>query len=1008
MTPTQEFMSRVVPWPGVDAPGYVNLHWRACNPQDKTKKYWGGKPTRNLNDFLSAASWAMQRDFIEDLYFCTSLQSTVGKNSKGNVAVARSKDLALSLKSIFLDVDVKAPPKGYATLELALEGVAKFVTDAGLPSPSALVATGGGLHVYWISDTPLPVAIWQPYAEGLKALALKFGLLCDAGVTSDAARILRVPGTFNHKTEPPRPVRVLGIKPKELDYDFAKSLGFLAELAPAARPSQGAGTILQGGPAGAFANLGADTLATGIGRDDVPIDWQPIAVECAFIRDALKTGGKEYSQPMWNLSTLAATFMEDGHALAHKMGEQHPGYNRESTEALWDRKVRERKDRGLGWPSCAAIHSAGCGACSTCPHFAKGKSPLNLGAPVQKVEASAPQTVAPTLANELHLPFGYTVNPQGYISKVEALKGKAGEAGETTEVQLFHNKISYPIVEGNPKSLSFTVTTDKGNTERVTLLAQNIYNGTEMWKLLQAQGLLPFPRQRANGEEFFMAWLAKLQEAKEAAHTVPFGWWRNKEGERRGFVYGGLIMKDDGTEVPAGSGDRVLRQNYTPVGSMQPWLNAFKVVADLHKPELEVLIAASFAAPLIVTPAEYSCMLACWGNSGSFKTSAMKVGLSVWGHPKLTKAVTKTTSRSALHQMGETKNLPLYWDEIKEETLQQLYEVFFDATLGVGPGRLTSEIKQRDKGDWQTMMITGSNYNFVDFLVNMQKSTDAGIYRVFEYEVPDVPPGSPGVINDMDASRIMQELEANFGVVGMKYAKMLALAPKDIDLHTKALCDEFRTHVNPLPAERYWTATCGTLIAGATFANMIGATFDIPAMKAWLIEQYLKNRSRRASEATEGGTEIHAEEALSNFLRDKADRALFTDTFPHGKGKPSSVSIIHGPRLEGAKGIEVHWAVEDKLLRFSRSEFRKYLMQQKIPPTSVMRGLAKHFNMSQSYAMLGATTPWAIGQSHLICIPVEEGSSLYSLMMAHRPHAVAPSDTGLLATSPQTPPAKSE
>ena len=60
------------------------------------------------------------------------------------------------------------------------------------------------------------------------------------------------------------------------------------------------------------------------------------------------------------------------------MGNQHPEYTRESTDALWERKTRERTEKGLGWPSCNAIQAAGCTACAKCPHRAKGKSPLHL------------------------------------------------------------------------------------------------------------------------------------------------------------------------------------------------------------------------------------------------------------------------------------------------------------------------------------------------------------------------------------------------------------------------------------------------------------------------------------------------------------------------------------------------------------------------------------------------------------------------------------------------------
>src|SRR5208283_1538708 len=115
-----------------------------------------------------------------------------------------------------------------ATVREALEVVLKFVHAAQLPFPTALVCSGGGWHVYWISDKPLTVPEWKTYAEGLYALALKHGLKCDP-VTTDAARILRVPGTFNHKTAPPKPVtlRHLGAS-----YDFKSTLSWLCSVQP--------------------------------------------------------------------------------------------------------------------------------------------------------------------------------------------------------------------------------------------------------------------------------------------------------------------------------------------------------------------------------------------------------------------------------------------------------------------------------------------------------------------------------------------------------------------------------------------------------------------------------------------------------------------------------------------------------------------------------------------------------------------------------------------------------
>ena len=43
--------------------------------------------------------------------------------------------------------------------------------------------------------------------RGALGARMKHGLKADA-ITTDAARILRIPGTFNHKQTPPKPVRL--------------------------------------------------------------------------------------------------------------------------------------------------------------------------------------------------------------------------------------------------------------------------------------------------------------------------------------------------------------------------------------------------------------------------------------------------------------------------------------------------------------------------------------------------------------------------------------------------------------------------------------------------------------------------------------------------------------------------------------------------------------------------------------------------------------------------------
>ena len=77
------------------------------------------------------------------------------------------------------------------------------------PSPGFVVRSGGRtergrpkIHAYWPLRRPVPVKLVKPMLKRLAA-ALSADPAC-----VDAARIMRVPGTFNFKSDPPAPVEL--------------------------------------------------------------------------------------------------------------------------------------------------------------------------------------------------------------------------------------------------------------------------------------------------------------------------------------------------------------------------------------------------------------------------------------------------------------------------------------------------------------------------------------------------------------------------------------------------------------------------------------------------------------------------------------------------------------------------------------------------------------------------------------------------------------------------------
>ena len=127
------------------------------------------------------------------------MQRANGANLYVGVAKRRDrtsgkKENCAGLYALFVDLDFSTTPEADARKRLA---------ECPL-SPSAIVASGGGLHVYWFLIEPLDAVTEQAKAEALlRRLAVYLGgdLAC-----AEVARVLRLPGTLNHKYPPPRAV----------------------------------------------------------------------------------------------------------------------------------------------------------------------------------------------------------------------------------------------------------------------------------------------------------------------------------------------------------------------------------------------------------------------------------------------------------------------------------------------------------------------------------------------------------------------------------------------------------------------------------------------------------------------------------------------------------------------------------------------------------------------------------------------------------------------------------
>jgi hypothetical protein len=173
--------------------GLVMLLW-SSKDKDKHSEYFndvGAAKTRSKE--LSAEG--------RDVYFGLGL----GPNGRKDQHKRFKADEVKAITAIWLDADYGFRDNGKKypdTSDEALQLIRQIFLQ-----PSLIVDSGGGFHVYWLLKEPWVfetdaerkqahrlVASWQDMIQGLWR---KSGYSIDS--TKDLARVLRVPGTMNHK-----------------------------------------------------------------------------------------------------------------------------------------------------------------------------------------------------------------------------------------------------------------------------------------------------------------------------------------------------------------------------------------------------------------------------------------------------------------------------------------------------------------------------------------------------------------------------------------------------------------------------------------------------------------------------------------------------------------------------------------------------------------------------------------------------------------------------------------
>ena len=718
---------------------------------------------------------------------------------------SRKNDNVKQLRSFYLDLDCGLS-KSYQTQAEALTGLRMFCKDLNLPRPT-MVNSGNGIHVYWVLKEPVLRVAWLPVAEKLKNKCREFGLHADPVVTADSARILRVVGTHNHKSDPPKSVDLIGSPgtPVSLE-EFSDMLG--TDVIPAPKkfvPMERDAIMeaLSGSYTSNFRNI-IEKCKAGTGCEQI---W------------FAANNQNETDEPLWRATLSIAKFCEDGAEMVHKVSRKHEGYTVEKT----NEKVALIK----GPYRCQTFDEYRPGICQKCPHWNTFKSPIALGKKVNEAEEDA-IVVQPLL----DVP---TAPPQQFvIPKYPApyFRGSGGGvfkrvrvADEEREVPIYHNDLYVVRRIRDPEIGECAVVRlhlPRDGVREFTVPLTAVGSKDEFRKHLAAHGVAVIKMDELMA--YTNQWINDLQMktiAEEARRQ--FGWTDDDaDTGMNSFVVGNMEIFKDRIEVNSPSSKTLdLFPAFTPKGTLEMWKETMEF---WNRPDMEMhqyMVGLSFGAPL--TPFFENMHGAIFHihskDSGLGKTTAMFAGASVWGDPDQLVLQERDTYASKMNRAEIYKNLPFYMDEMTNTLPKDLSDFAYQIPSGMQRNRMgpKGNTERRRGAPWRTLVGSTGNTSMVERISTYKAMPKAEAQRILESRAKVVDTGDKSETDEF--SRKIMRCYGHAGVVFIQYLLNHKEEARELLLNTQIKLDKA---AGLAKENRYWSVLAAGPITGLMLAKRAG------------------------------------------------------------------------------------------------------------------------------------------------------------------------------------------
>lgn len=820
----------------LDTSGYIVI--RGLKPQSQPiQKFFS--PGDFTGACVEAAHWD-KNGF--DTYFSTS---TFKDNSSAKAANVSA------VKTFKVDLDVGSDDATkYTSKKLAVQAVLEFCDTYSMPAPT-MVDSGYGVHAYWIMDEALSDDDGKIYAEKFKACTQLLGLMTDPTATADVARILRIPDTHNYKNGTVRAVTLktaVEVHSTDLLCDVVDAMYLLTgkKEITLAEPNFFNGVSLPAHLRGVTLDKTTLSLLEGKPKKFSIILRKSIAGEgCAQITD-LHDHQANTMEPKWRAGLSIAHFCEDGTEAIHSISRAYAGYSEQETVT--------KAAATLGPYTCKTFESNWPEFCQDCQFKGKITSPIQLGDFVPRAEKGSNVVMgrnkliddADTPYAIPEYPFPYFRSSKGGVWRAESDDVDGEDAVQVCPLDLYmvaHLKdecdgyiVQMRLHHQQDGIVDFTIKTgDLGATDKLR-------------ECLNQQGVLAYDKEIFALRSYITRWFDTLKLKEEVAMVkTQFGWTKGMQS----FVIGDKeIFAGRHCYSPAAPSLAPLTKLFSRKGDITEWRKIFNVYAAPGFEPHAFCALVGFASPLLIFTEIKGVMINAFSqDSGTGKSTTLRMANSIWGDPDALMLLPRDTVKSKFHRMGIHKNISVCMDELTDCKKEEISELVFAATQGRGNNRMSSSVNAEriNNTSWEAIVLSSANTSFTEML-QVDKTGVAGqLMRLIEPEIP-----LTRVLTKLQADRIFAPLKDNYGVAGEEFIKHILTCIPRVKTMLSVEQESFDREGDITGPERYWSATFSCIYVAGVLAQEAGLhDIDMGAMREYMLNllETMRNRTKYTSNA---------------------------------------------------------------------------------------------------------------------------------------------------------------